>query len=351
MVRMRQALAMTKHATVGGIHVLDLLNALGSLGVEPQRLWRAVSGDRGALPDPEERVPVDMVTGLFAEAERLTGDPFVGLHAGQRAESRGPLDYLFLSSPRLAEGVRHVERFTRLILDTLQIKLEVEDDMASLVFEPGDRTFAASRHAVEYMLMACLRSMRRALGDAFGPCEVHVRHGRRRDQGEVTRAFGCPVEFGERDIRMVLPPHALDTGSRLANPLIAEQIEKFAAVLAARTAPRVTLRERVADVTRMLLAAGRPADGASVADRLHVSARTLQRGLEGEHTTFRAVRDTVLWEVVEALLSNPSIKVEAVAFSVGFSDGAAFSKAFKRWAGCPPAQYRARRQRASPGAG
>ncbi|MGH7786646.1 MAG: AraC family transcriptional regulator [Candidatus Binatia bacterium] len=333
---------MKKHATLGGIHVLDLLDALGGLGVETRTLWQGVSQDHNALPEPDERVPVELVTGLFAEAERRTGDPFVGLHAGQRAQSRGPLDYLFLSSPRLAEGIRYVERFARLILDTFRIRLEVQDDTASVVFEPGDRTFGSSRHAVEYMLMACLRSMRRALGDEFGPCEVHVRHGRRRDQAEVARAFGCRVEFGQADNRMVLPPHALDTTSHFANPLIAEQIEKFAAVLAARTAPRETHRERVADVTRMLLAAGMPADAGTVAHRLHVSARTLQRNLEREHTTFRAVRDTVLWEVVEALLSNPSIKFEAVALSVGFADGAAFSKAFRRWAGCSPTHHRAR---------
>ena len=55
----------------------------------------------------------------------------------------------------------------------------------------------------------------------------------------------------------------------------------------------------------------------------------------------RAVRDTVLREVVEALLGNPSLTVEAVALSVGFGDVAALSKAFKRWAGRSPASFRA----------
>ena len=322
--------------------MLDLLDAIDGLGVEPRSLWRKVSRDRDGLPEPDERVPVEMMTGLFAEAERLTGNPFVGLHAGQRAQSRGPLDYLFLSSPRMAEGIRHVEQLSRLILDTLRITLDVQADTASVVLDPGDRTFAASRHAVEYMLMACLRSMRRALGEEFGPLEVHVRHAARRGRAEAARVFGCPVEFGRPDDRLVLPRPALDAASHFANPLIAEQIEKFAAALAVRTTPHVTLRERVVDVTRTLLAAGVRANAVTVARRLHLSTRTLQRSLESEHTTFRAERDAVLWEVVEALLSNPSIKVEAVALSVGFADAAAFSTAFRRWAGCPPARYRAR---------
>jgi AraC-like DNA-binding protein len=70
--------------------------------------------------------------------------------------------------------------------------------------------------------------------------------------------------------------------------------------------------------------------------------RTMQRRLEEEGITFRAVRDAVLWEVVEALLSNPMLKVESVALSVGFGDVAAFSKAFKRSEGCTPTAFRQR---------
>jgi AraC-like DNA-binding protein len=78
-----------------------------------------------------------------------------------------------------------------------------------------------------------------------------------------------------------------------------------------------------------------------VARRLGISQRSLQRGLEAEGTTFRTVQESVLRELVEALLSNPTLKLDAVAHSVGFGDQAAFSKAFRRWTGCTPARYRA----------
>jgi AraC-like DNA-binding protein len=53
----------------------------------------------------------------------------------------------------------------------------------------------------------------------------------------------------------------------------------------------------------------------------------------------RELRDATLWKAVEVLLSNPSLKTESIALSVGFSDVAAFSKAFLRWKGCSPTRY------------
>src|SRR5262249_26185786 len=99
---------------------------------------------------------------------------------------------------------------------------------------------------------------------------------------------------------------------------------------------------RVAAVTRGLLIRGVRAQVATAARELHVSGRTLRRRLADEQTTFKAGRDGVLWEVVEALLSNRMLTVEAVALSVGFADVAAFSNAFKRWAGTSPTEYRER---------
>jgi AraC-like DNA-binding protein len=324
------------------MHLVDALDALRALGVEVRRLCRAAGIDLEALRDPEARLPSTTMVTLFREAERLTGDPFVGLHAAERAEPRGPLDYLLMSSPRLEDGIRHAERFSRLVLDTLRISLELRGDTASTVFDPGDRRLEESHHAIEYLLMASLRSARRAVGAQYRLLEVHVRHAERGGGAELARAFGCPVRFEQPDNRLVYPLDELRAASRFANPRIAEQIEKFAATLAARAAPHASLREQVAKQARELLAAGLRAHGATVARRLGISARTLQRRLREEEATFRGVRDAVLREVVEALLSNPWLKMEAVALSVGFADVAAFSKAFKRWAGCAPAQYRKR---------
>ena len=327
-------------ATVGAIQVLDAVNALYRLGLGVRRLYAASGLDPEVLRDPDARVPTATIVGLFAAAERLTRDPFVGLHAGEQTRPRGPLSYLLMSNASLGEGMRTLARFSPLALDTLRITVERHGTTASTIFDSGDRTFEDSHHAVDYLLMAGVRSIRLALGLGLQLSEVHVRHRARGAAEALARAFACPARLGQPDNRLVYPAAELCTAPQLANPRIAEQIERFAASQLARTASRATLRERVASVTRELLGAGLRPRSTTVAQRLGLSGRSLQRGLAEEQTSFREVRDAVQWEVVEALLSNPRLKVEAVALSVGFADVAAFSKAFKRWAGCPPTQYR-----------
>jgi AraC-like DNA-binding protein len=79
---------------------------------------------------------------------------------------------------------------------------------------------------------------------------------------------------------------------------------------------------------------------AEVAEAMRMSARTVQRRLEDEGTRFTDVVDEARQRVAKRLLADPQIALVDVAFRVGFSDLATFSRAFKRWTGKPPGQWR-----------
>jgi AraC-like DNA-binding protein len=338
----KHAMAASRQATIAGVVVLVLLKALQRVRVEPAPLCQAVGLEVTSLEDPNARVSTGLVTRLLALAEHRARDPWVGLHAGEYAQPRGPLFYMILSSPRIAEGLRRAQRFSGLAIDKLRLVARTERGLARLVFDVGDAALSASRHAMEYLLMASVSAIRHAIGAGFGLREVHFRHRRVGRLNEAERSFGCPVYFGQPDDSIAFPHSTLWTVPRFANRSIAQEIAKFAAALSARIAPRATISERAEQATRALLASGNRANTASVGRRLGMSSRTLQRKLTQEGTNFRALRDGVLWEAVEVLLSNSSLKIEAIALSVGFSDVAAFSKAFRRCKGYPPTRYRQR---------
>ena len=75
---------------------------------------------------------------------------------------------------------------------------------------------------------------------------------------------------------------------------------------------------------------------------MKLTERTLQRRLADEGTTFREVVDEVRCDRASALLRDPDVRVADVAYAVGYDEVTSFTKAFRRWTGESPTDFRAR---------
>ena len=336
---------MAAGSTIAGIQAIVLLDALGALGADIRALRAAAGLGEKDLQDPDARIPSRTFLKILERAAWMLQDPLVGLHAGARANTRGPLFYLLLSSASLADGLRRFIRYARVALDTQELRVSREAGVVSLTVDPGDPAIARSRHACDYIMGAVLGGLRRAI-PRFRPIGVDLVHDDLGGaQAEAERILGCPVRFKAPRNVLRFPEAILRSAPLAANSAISVQVERYTASLLDRLQSRPA-RERVAAMVRQLLVEGRRPDRAVVARRLHTSERTLQRQLEEEETSFKSVRDRVLEETSRALLTNASLKVEAVGRSVGFSEASSFSKAFTRWAGHSPARFRALSNRA-----
>ena len=329
---------MSRESTVGSIQVADLLEALRELGADTASLAAEVGLTVPSTDDARVRIPSSRLIPLLELAERRMNDPLVGLHAGACAVTRGPLFYLLLSSPSVSEGIRLFTRFAAVPLDTQKMHVSVRDGIVELTIDPGDPAIERNHHAVDYIVGANLSSLRRAIPD-FRLLGITLTHAEVGKPGEAERIFGCPVRFRGRRNLMRFPDSALRSVSAAANPAIAEQIRTFTASLFDQIAASST-KDRALDTIRVLISAGVPVSRSAVAKSLHMSERTLQRQLEQESTTFKMLHDTVRSALSQALLANRALKVESIAQSVGFAEAASFSRAFARWSGGSPTDYR-----------
>ena len=328
-------------STMGAAEMGDLVAALRAVGYAPKRLPGVARSV--AAQGFTSRVPVSVAKRILAAAERRTGDHLIGLHAGTAAQPGDALVHLIIAAARLRDALAYIERFSRLLADALRARVEVGDTTAKLVYEFDDPMFPETHHLASYLMIVAAGVLRRAVGPSFRLHSVHFRHREQPgERAESQHLFGCPVEFRQPDDALVLYAADLSVKPQVANPLVAEQLEKFVAALTAQATPPSGFRDRVTHAVRAGLADGIRIDRATVAQRLQMSEATLLRRLADEGTTFKAVREAIVWEVVDALLSNPSAKLEAVALSVGFVDAAAFAKAVRRRAGCSPTRYRQR---------
>ena len=329
---------MAQGATIAAIQVADMLDVLRRLGVDVELLAKRF-GLSAETADPDDiRVEALQTLALLEAAGRALQDPLIGLHAGAKRRTRGPMYYLMLSSARASEGLRLWARFASVPLSTLVMEVTVRAGIVDLTMDLGDPVLARNYQAVDFVVSSNHSSLRRAIS-GFELIEVTLTHPEVGEPGETARVFGCPVRFGAKRNILRFPDSMLDTVPVAANAWISEQIQQFAAAVLARLTTG-SVRDRAVDAIRALLASGLTVDRRGVARRLHMSERTLQRHLDREDVTFRDLRDTVRSELARALLANRALKVETVALTVGFAGIASFSKAFSRWSGHSPARFR-----------
>jgi AraC-like DNA-binding protein len=331
-------------STVARAAVDDFLAALRSIGFDPDGCPLYVGASTSEV---DSRVPASRLIAVLEDAAQALDDPLTGLRVGARAETRGPLFYLLMSVPRVSDGLRLFTRFARVPLDGQTMRIRIREGVVELTIDLADPAIRQCHHAVDYIVGANLSSLRRAI-PGFRLLGVALAHDELGEPGVTARVLGCPTRFGSDSNTLRFSDTVLHETPAAANPMIAEQIECFTATLLDRlTTSGAT--ERVAGAIRQLLAAGAPVTAAAVAKALGSSRRTLQRQLEAESMSFRSLYDRVRADVARALLANQGLKVETIAQSIGFADASSFSKAFSRWEGCCPSEYRTRQAVGSSG--
>lgn len=158
-------------------------------------------------------------------------------------------------------------------------------------------------------------------------------------RAQITGYLGCAPTYGVRYGRMVFVRSDWDASLKGANPRLRAALEAHAYELQREEARAQGLGERVRAALGQLLRDGEPRI-AEVAQRLGMTARTLQRRLQDEGLGFTTLVDESRMELARRYLADPTLSIAEVSFALGYSEPSAFTRAFKRWSGRAPAEYR-----------
>jgi len=324
--------------------VAPLLEHCARGGVDPARLQRRFRLPASARTDPEIEIPPGVLGELFDAAARELGDGALGIHL---AESVLPSRYSLAelaarACATLGEALERLVRYAGLG-GGVEAALAADDPAGARFTQrvPGHPR-GVSAHLDQWALAQVLIQARALTGAPLSPRSVWFIHPRVRDL-EPLRAFfrSGPIHFGRTENGMVLPREALQLPLRSADPRLLATADALAQrELSSGSRPAsADLSPRVAAILRELVSE-EPLRARAAATRLHMSVRTLQRRLEDEGTSFGALADAVRREEAEALIGDASVPLGEIAFRAGFSDFAAFSRAFRRWTGKAPGAAR-----------
>lgn len=167
---------------------------------------------------------------------------------------------------------------------------------------------------------------------------VEFSHPRPADTGEHERIFECPVRFGADACQLVIARDVWDTPCPGRDPALFSLLDVHARTLLDQLAsPDVV--GRVREAIEAELRGGNPKIE-SVARRLAMSPRTLQRRLRDQGVLFNDLLDAMRFRAAKSYLAQRDIASREVAYLLGFAEQSSFNRAFKRWSGQTPVEFR-----------
>lgn len=343
---------MMEDKTDAGVMIRLIHQAMLKHGVDVEDVFRRCGITPEYLARDQLRTPHEAQLYFWAVLEEVSGDPDIGLHLGVHLPVfKGQvLEYLFLSSPTFGEGLRRGLAYQRLLSDAANSTLEVRDGMACLVLYSANASVRRIRHFNECFCLGLLKFFHFVTEGAFRPEYIDFEHQAPDNCNEHERLFGCPVRFEQPENRVWFKAELLELPSPHAEP----ELLKLHEQLASQQMARLELQDIVSRVRRAiaeLLESGEVSLEV-VAQRLDMKPRTLRTRLNEANTNFNQVLAEFRCNLAKRLLAQTDESIDEIVYLTGFSEPSTFYRAFRRWVGMTPVEYRRQKKsEAEPEAG
>jgi AraC-like DNA-binding protein len=306
---------------------------------------RAVFLAAGCAPDildhPDRQIPIEQYVAIEEAAARATGDPCFGLHMGEFFEPGhwSILGFMMLNCRTLGEAFEKSARYQKIIGTLIGSRIQLGIGKVKIILAVPKHAPALSRHCFESVFSSSVRMVRILTGKRYCPLEVAFSYPPPASKAEYTRVFGCPVFFDRKYTSMTVNMNLATLPVLLPNPQMLEHFENYAkAYLLEIESPEKTTRAVITIILEHL--DNRDLSLGSVAKKMCLSARTLQGRLKEEGTVFsELLRQTRERLAKKYLRENHT--VEDITYLLGFAEASVFRKAFKKWSGQTPGEYRA----------
>ncbi len=307
--------------------------------IDPEPVYLKAGIDPALISDPNARIDVKLIDQLWADAVTIIDDPTFGVKMVEHWHPSmiGALGYAWLVSATLRHAMHRIDRYIHAISQGLNTTLE--DTPAGLklsVYVVGSIAIQPQQHTL--MVAVLMHMCRFNFGDELIAAEVCLARPKPDDAKDIIDYFRTDVHFDAEVDSLTISRADADSELSSANKQIAlmhdEMLMKYLVEI-----KQGDIVQQVQAIILNHLADGQVTDKL-VARALNLSERSLQRRLKEHETTFRVLLDGVREMAAKQYIKNPVNRMSDIAFLIGFSEQSAFSRAFKKWTGKSPVEYR-----------
>ena len=319
--------------------IADLLEARGKPAA---KILLEVGLDRTALRQPGARIPFVTHAALFEAAAEHLKDPGFGLHFGSSVDplDAGALGFLVANSPTLGDALGNLAAYLRLMTEGAELSIETGDVLAIASVRILDPHVERLGQLEEFGLALMMNFCRFVVGRRLRPEWVECLHQPRQSIEALEQYFGSPVRFGQTRTAIVLNKNLLDLRCRNADERLLRILKAHCDELLEKLGATADLKQHVAHLVSSHLPSS-PVTAKSVASELGMSERTVARRLSEQGLSFGQIVDDVRRRLAERYLREPDMRPSQIAYLLGYSEPSAFTRAFRRWTGQSPSEYRA----------
>ena len=323
----------TNHTTsfrVGSSFALPEI--IRSLRHSPDAVFAAAGVDPALYRRPENRILAKDLGRLFACAAQLTARRDISLLVVSSFQPRGLglVGELAAEGPNVLTALRNLVRLLQYNTLAGYPTFSVAETMAMLGFELRYYDFPGANFILEGAIGICLQLMQGLCGKQWKPEEVHLSGRKPKDPRPFQDFFGAPVRFSATNDAVLFSAHCLkQTVAREQRRLESKRVQIAAAPFSELVRRQAAMHLGFA-----------PLGATDLARRLDVSPRQFFRRLKAEGMTCQKLVDDVKFSRARHLLAAGDASIMEIALALGYPDQSSFTRAFGRWSGVPPSEWR-----------
>ncbi len=316
-----------------------LCEYLRQKGINKGRLTETLGCSLEELESPDFRLNISAYNELWRLALSFTSDSRLGLKLAQNPhnEEMGLVAHIFFNSPTLYEGLQQYKRYYALVNEGMHIEIHSDDKFAYLKYICDyDKLYCEAD--IEHTLALSVLRVQDHINRKLDLEAVYFQHPAPGDISEFKNIFRCTLRFNQAHNTLIFKKSYLDYKLPRRSPYLYKLLIKHIETLSRKLLPSISFTDAVTRALESQLSKDK-VDAENIASKMNMSRHTLYRRLKSEGISFHDLLDEVREDKAYTYLDKGKHSLSEIAFLLGFSELSAFSRAFKRWTGMPPAKY------------
>ncbi|NVK40058.1 MAG: AraC family transcriptional regulator [Oceanospirillaceae bacterium] len=330
-----------REGTVIGGWTVAIARAMDHYGLDTEAIFKACRINLSQALDSNARFPVVPISQVLQAAADASGDANFGLMVAKyiRPTSWHALGISIWASACMKESFERLVRYQRMFNTAIEIQM-VQGDSSTEVSMRFKDAYAPVLGDIDMdaIMATALLTCRHVAEGQFRPLGVTLCRPSPVNPEGFERLFRCPVEFASDSNRILMKNDDLERPLPTRNAELAMLNDRLIQEYLTRL-DRHDIVNQVYLKLMETLGNGIP-DQQQVARSLHLSQRNMQRKLQLAGTSYQEILDQLRQELAPQYLQQSHLSINEISYRLGFSRVGSFTRAFKRWSGHSPNQYR-----------